>query len=244
MEREQAKVLNYKIDLFSFKDAIEYTKYLLDTDYSAQVVTINPEMIEYALKNDEFSTIINNAELVIPDGIGIKIALAINGKKVERIPGIEYAKRMIEICAEKNIPIAMIGAKKHILEKAVENLKNEYKNINIVYKRDGYFQSEEEAEVLEEIKKSGAKYILIALGSPRQEFFIDTGRKSIKNALWIGVGGSFDIWSGVIKRAPIIFRKLGLEWLYRLINNPKRIYRIFPTLPIFICRVIIKRIGL
>ena len=82
----------------------------------------------------------------------------------------------------------------------------------------------------------------MALGSPKQEFFIDTARGIIKNAIWIGVGGSFDVWSGIVKRAPVIYRKLGLEWLYRVIDNPKRISRIFPTLPIFLYRVIMNKL--
>ena len=244
MERKQAKILEYNVDLFNFIDALSYTKYLLESGYSAQVVTINPEMIEYALKNEDFSSVLNQAELVIPDGMGIKIALAVKGIKQERIPGIEFSKKILEICAESNIPVAMVGSTKQVVEKAVENLKKELPALNIVYFRDGFFQSDDEAKIAHEIKESGARFILAALGSPKQEFFIDNCRKIINNAVWIGVGGSFDVWSGVVKRAPIIFRKLGLEWLYRVINNPKRISRIFPTLPIFIIRVIIERLKI
>ena len=242
MERKQAKVLEYNVDLFNFNDALDYSKYLIDSEYSAHVVTINPEMIEFALKNEDFSSIINHAELVIPDGMGIKIALTINGIKQGRIPGIEYAKKMISICEQSNIPVGMIGSTKQVIDKATENLKKEFPNLKIVYQRDGFFNSDEEAEIFEDIKNSGARFILVALGSPKQEFFIDNGRKVINNAMWVGVGGSFDVWSGVVKRAPVIFRKLGFEWLYRLINNPKRISRIFPTLPIFFGRVIIRKL--
>ena len=242
MERKQVKVLGYNIDLFNFEEATDYTKYLLDSQYSAQVVTINPEMIEYALKNEDFSQILNKAELVIPDGMGIKLGLWFNGVNQQRIPGIEFSKRMLEICAKNNIPVAFIGSSKNVVEKAVENIKNEITNINIVYYCDGFFQSEEEAQIINNIKESGARFILVALGSPKQEFFIDTARGIIKNAIWIGVGGSFDVWSGIVKRAPVIYRKLGLEWLYRVIDNPKRISRIFPTLPIFLYRVIMNKL--
>ena len=242
MERQQVKVLGYNVDLFSYNEAIDYTKYLLSSEYSAHVVTINPEMIEYALKNEDFSAILNNAELVVPDGMGIKIALAVNGVNQERIPGVEYAKKMLEVCSDMNIPVGMIGTTKQILEKAIENLKKEIPNLNITYFHDGFFQSDDEAQIINDIKQSGAKFILVALGSPKQEFFIDNARRVIKDSVWVGVGGSFDVWSGVVKRAPIMFRKLGLEWLYRVIDNPKRISRIFPTLPIFISRVIIKKL--
>ena len=242
MERKQAKVLGYKVDLFNFDEATDYTKYLLDSEYSAHVVTINPEMIEYALKNESFSNILNKAELVIPDGMGIKLGLLLNGFNQQRIPGIEYSKKILELCAQNNIPVAFIGSTKNVVEKAIENIKNEIPSLNIVYKRDGFFQSDEEGQIINDIKESGARFVLAALGSPKQEFFIDNARNIVKNAIWVGVGGSFDVWSGVVKRAPVIYRKLGLEWLYRLIDNPKRISRIFPTLPIFLYRVIIVKI--
>ena len=242
MERKQAQVLGYNVDLFGFQDSLDYSKYLLESEYSAHVITINPEMIEYALKNEDFSNLINKAELVIPDGMGIKIALVVNGVNQGRIPGIEYAKEMLKICERLNIPVGLIGSQKTVIEKAVENLMKEMPSLNIVYCHDGFFQQEEEAQIINDIKESGARFILVALGSPKQEFFIDNARNVIKNALWVGVGGSFDVWSGMVKRAPVIFRKLGLEWLYRIINNPKRITRIFPTLPIFVSRVIINKI--
>ena len=242
MERKQTRVLGYNIDLFNFEDVLNYSKYLLESEYSAHVVTINPEMIEYALKDENFSKIINKAELIIPDGMGIKLALWVNGFNQQRIPGIEYSKKILEICAENKYPVAFIGSTKQVVEKAVENIKKEIPEINIVYFRDGFFQSSEEGQIINEIKESGAKFILAALGFPKQEFFIDSARCAIKNALWVGVGGSFDVWSGIVKRAPVIFRKLGLEWLYRVINNPKRISRIFPTLPIFLYRVIMNKI--
>lgn len=243
MERKQVKILGYNVDLFNYNDAIDYTKYLLESEYSAHVVTINPEMIEYALKNENFSAVINNAELIIPDGMGIKLALFFEGVNQQRIPGIEYAKEVLKLCGQSKIPVAFIGSAKNIVEKAVENIKKEIPDINIVYVRDGFFQSNEEAQVINELKESGAKFVLVALGSPKQEFFIDNARKIIKSSVFVGVGGSFDVWSGVVKRAPVIFRKLGLEWLYRVINNPKRISRIFPTLPIFLFRVIIRKLS-
>lgn len=244
MERKQAQILGYNVDLFNFQEALDYTMYLLSSDYDAQIITINPEMIEFAQKNEDFSNMINSAELVIPDGMGIKIALGLNGYNQGRIPGVEFAKKMLELCAQKNIPVGMIGSTKQVIQKAVDNLKTELPNLNIVYIRDGFFEPDEMPQISEDIKTSGAKFVLVALGSPKQEFFIYDCRKVIPNAVWIGVGGSFDVWSGIVKRAPVIFRKLGLEWLYRVIDNPKRISRIFPTLPIFLGRVIMDKVAL
>lgn len=226
MERK-VKLLGYNIDTFDFEGAVEYAKTI-----SGQVVTINPEM----MSNPDMTEIVNNAELVIPDGIGVEIGLRLCRHNIRRIPGVEFAHRMIKECAQENKPVALIGAKPKIIEKAVENLKKEFENLNIVYIQDGYFKDDE--RVLNELKESCPRLVLCALGSPKQELFIQQAKVLLPQSLFIGVGGSFDVWSGVVQRAPEIYRKLGLEWLYRTIKEPQRFKRIFPTLPLFMLRVL------
>ena len=200
------------------------------------MITINPEMTDNAVKNPHFAEIINCAELVIPDGIGVEIGLKILGHKVRRIAGIEFAHRMIEECAKNSQSVALIGAKPEIVEKAKENLINEFQQLYITYIHDGYFDDDE--KILKELKIRQPRLVLCALGSPKQEEFIFKAKKILPEALLIGVGGSFDVWSGVVKRAPVIYQKLGLEWLYRTAKEPKRFKRIFPTLPLFVLKVL------
>ena len=232
----RVKLLGYEIDSYSFDDAIlkalEYEK----ADKVSQVVTINPEMFDCAKEDSEFAQILKTAELIIPDGIGIKIGLKILGEKVDRIAGIDFAKRMLEESGKNNLPVALIGAKPEIIQKAVENLKKEINELNIVYSRDGYFNDNE--TILDELKQAKPRLILVALGSPKQEKFIAQARQLLDYGLMIGVGGSFDVWSGVVERAPEIYQKLGIEWLYRTVKQPERFKRIFPTLPLFVLRVI------
>ena len=235
MERTTVKLQGFDIDTFTFDEAVEYV-----CQNHGSVVTINPEMIQCAAKNPEFSKIIRDANLVIPDGIGVEIGLKILGHKVRRIAGIEFAKKLIEDFTKKSLPIAFIGAKPEIIEKAVNNLKTEFQNLNVCYVQDGYFSDGE--RVLAELKNSGAKLVLVALGSPKQEFFINEAKKFLTDSVLIGIGGSFDVWSGAVKRAPAIFQKLGLEWLYRTLKEPKRFRRIFPTLPLFVLKVIQEKI--
>ena len=123
-----------------------------------------------------------------------------------------------------------------VVVKAVENLQKEINGLNIVYFHNGYFK--EDAPIYEELKSKSPKLILVALGSPRQEEFIYNAKKVLNPALMVGIGGSLDVWSGSVKRAPKIFQKLGLEWLYRTISQPSRFKRIFPTLPLFLLKVI------
>lgn len=231
MERNIVKLLGLNVDTFSFDEAIEYAKSI-----SGQVVTINPEMVNNAVNNKEFAQIINSAELIIPDGIGVEIGLKILGYKVRRIAGIEFSYRMIEECAKNSQLVALIGAKPEIVEKAKQNLENEIQNLYITYAHDGYF--DDDTEILDNLKVRQPRLVLCALGSPKQEEFIAKAKEILPNALFVGVGGSFDVWSGVVERAPEIYQKLGLEWLYRTVKEPKRFKRIFPTLPLFVLKVL------
>ena len=224
---DRAKLLGFDIDTYDMDSAVDVAK-----SKRGQVVTINPEMMNYALSHDDFAKIIHHAELVVPDGIGVQLGLKLVGRNVKRIAGVEFAKRLIN---EFN-RVAFVGAKSSIVEKAVNNLKKEYPKMNVVYVQDGYFEDED--RVLNEVINSQPELLLVALGSPKQEEFIYKLKSKLPNTLMIGVGGSFDVWSGEVKRAPKIYQKLGLEWLYRTVKEPKRFKRIFPTLPMFVLDVL------
>lgn len=226
MERNLVKLQGFNIDTFTFDEALQYAE-------KGQVVTINPEMILSARRNADFAEIINSAELVIPDGIGVQLGLKILGHNVRRIAGIEFGRKLIDKFASQ--PTAFVGAKPEIITKAVENLKKEVPNLHAVYVQDGYFKDDD--RVLDELTAANPKLVLVALGSPKQEIFISKAKNLLPNALFIGLGGSFDVWSGVVERAPEIWQKLGLEWLYRTVKEPKRFKRIFPTLPLFVLKV-------
>lgn len=235
MERKIVKLQGLPVDTFSFDDAVDYALHS-----HGQVVTINPEMIAYARKNKDFAAIIENAELITPDGIGVEIGLKILGNSVKRIAGVELARKLIEMYTAEKKSVALVGAKPEILAKTVENLKNQIPEINIVYAQDGYFT--DERPIFDALKNAKPDLLLTALGSPKQEIFNSRIKEILPQTLAIGVGGSFDVWSGVVKRAPVIWQKLGLEWLYRTIKEPKRFKRIFPTLPLFVLSVIKERI--
>lgn len=240
MERHVAKILGYDVDLFSFDQAMDYIVKKSETQ-STQTITLNPEMIELGEKNQEFSEILKNADLLIPDGFGIKLALKIYGISQERIPGIEFAGRLIDYCAKNSLPVALIGAKEETLQTACQKLKEKNDGLNIVYARNGYFKEDDERAIVDEMKSKNPKLVLVALGVPKQEIFIKKYKNEFLNTIFVGVGGSFDVWSGNVKRAPKIFRQLGCEWLWRLIKEPSRFKRMFPTLPLFLFKVIINK---
>jgi N-acetylglucosaminyldiphosphoundecaprenol N-acetyl-beta-D-mannosaminyltransferase len=230
MDRDLVKILGYGVDSFTMDEALEYAG-----AHSGQIVTINPEMISAAANNKDFADVIHSAELVVPDGIGVEIGLKILGHNVKRIPGIELGKALIIKFSKEGKSVAMIGAKPEVVDLAVNNLKNEIPDLNIVYKHDGYF--DDDSEIINQVVATSPDLVLVALGSPKQEFFIKALKNLLPKATMIGLGGSFDVWAGTVIRAPKIYQNLGLEWLYRTVKEPKRFKRIFPTLPLFVMRV-------
>ena len=222
MERKTVNLLNFPIDTFSTEDAFKYAKTLLDGSKSSHIVTINPEIIESAKKNSHLERILKEAELVVADGIGIKIGLLIKGQKVDRIAGIDFAKRLVEEAAKSGIPTALVGAKQEVLEKATETLLKNNSGLNLVYTHNGYFENN--SEIINELKEKSPKLLLVAMGAPKQEEFIYEAKNVLPSTLMIGIGGSFDVWAGNVKRAPKIWQKLGLEWLYRTIKQPERFF--------------------
>lgn len=233
--REIVKIQGFGVDSFSLEEAADYLN-----SNSGQVVTINPEMIMNASKDKDFADIISHADLVVPDGIGVEIGLKILGHKVRRIPGIVLGKLLVKNFSASGKRIAFIGGKPSVADTAIKNLKVEFPEMNAVYCHDGYFNDEE--IICSEIVSSNPDLILVALGSPKQEFFISKLKAKLPKAVMIGLGGSFDVWAGIVDRAPEIFQKLGLEWLYRTVKEPKRFKRIFPTLPIFVLKVLKERV--
>jgi len=230
------ELLGLNIDNYSFEEAIRTAKELIDSSKVSQVVTINPEMFSEAEKNNDFANIIKEAEMVIPDGVGVKIALKLTGKNVQRLPGIDFARALLTESALSGIPVAIVGAKEDVITKAVENLQKEINGLNVVYYHNGYFEND--TEIYNDIRDKSPKLVLVALGSPKQEFFIYNAKKVLNSCLMVGIGGSLDVWSGNVKRAPKIFQKLGMEWLYRTVTQPSRLKRIFPTLPMFLFKVL------
>lgn len=235
MDRDLVKILGYGVDSFTFDEAVEYAY-----SHHGQIVTINPEMISEARKNKDFSEIVEHADLVVPDGIGVEIGLKILGHKVRRIPGIELGRALIVKFSDENKTVAFVGAKPEVVESAVKMLRTDIQNLNVVYFHDGYFKDAN--IIMDSLYQAKPDLVLVALGSPKQEFFIAEMKTRLPNSTFIGLGGSFDVWAGHVERAPEIYQNLGLEWLYRTIKEPKRFKRIFPTLPLFILRVLKERL--
>ena len=225
---ERVDILGIPVDKITEKESLERIIDFINEKKFHLIVTINSENATKALENKIFLDVIKNADLVIPDGIGIIFASKILGNKLpERIPGIDLSYKLLEISNEKGYKIVLIGGKEGVAEGAKENLKKIFPNLNISMTYNGYFNEDEERIIVDEIQKIEPDILLVGMGSGKQEIWIWNNREKFKNiGVCIGVGGTLDIWAGKKKRAPKLVQNLGLEWLYRVIIEPKRIFRV------------------
>lgn len=205
----------------------------LQTNQGTHVVTINAEMTMQARKNPALANVIKQAELVVPDGSGIVLYLRSQGEKIDRCPGIELSEQIVQIAAEKQWRIFLIGGAPKVVDTVVDSWRQKWENITIAGTHHGYFDPAIEQQICEQLQSSQPDLILVGLGVPRQELWIQKNRYLCPEAVWIGVGGSFDIWSGIKTRAPEWFSNNNLEWLYRLYQEPWR-WRRMLSLPHFV----------
>jgi len=225
-------------------EAFSLSKSALCQNKQFKIVTLNPEMVITALNNIEFQAVLNNAHLVVPDGTGILWGLRmLNGRNFEkfaqRVPGIELAEKLLEVANELLKKVAIFGGSKDTLERVKTKFKEKYPEIQLTKTIDGYIDIKNYETVAIEIANSNPDLILVALGSPKQEIWINKFSSLFPKSLMIGIGGSLDVWAGKRPRAPKWMREIHLEWLFRLLIDPKRIPRLITTLPCFMWRVLI-----
>ena len=198
---------------------------LLTTNKKKFIITVNPEIIMKSYKNIEIKEmLLNDNNILVPDGISIiKKAKQYNINIKERITGVDISSKALEICNKNKKSIYLFGSKKEVLDKLIININQKYPNINIVGFSDGYVEDKD--KIMQEIISLSPDLILIALGVPNQELLINKYIEKAKKGVFIGVGGTFDVLSGCKKRAPKLFIKLNLEWIYRIICEPTRLKR-------------------
>jgi N-acetylglucosaminyldiphosphoundecaprenol N-acetyl-beta-D-mannosaminyltransferase len=207
------------------------------------IFTPNPEIVMMAQKDLEYKDILAEGDLVIPDGIGIIIASKIKKLGLEkRLPGIEMMESILKYCNNAKKSIYLLGSNTENVEKAAANIAKTYPNIIIAGYHDGYFDDAEELRIVDRINEVKPDILFVAMGAPKQEKWMYKHRKILNVKVAMGVGGAIDVWAGAVKRAPKIFRKVGLEWFYRIATNPSRLKRGL-LLPKFLLKVLLSRRG-
>lgn len=190
------------------------------------LVAINAEKVLTAEDNPEVRALIEAAEYKYADGISVvrSVRKKFPDAQVSRVAGADLWEALMARAGEEGTPVFLVGGKPDVLAQTQAKLRAQW-NVNIVGSQDGYFTSEQRPALFELIHASGAKIVTVAMGSPKQEIFMRDCRQVHPHALYMGVGGTYDVFTGHVKRAPKVWQNLGLEWLYRLLSQPSRITR-------------------
>lgn len=232
-------VLGVAISKVTMQEATKKINEFVKSDSFHSVYTPNPEIVMLAKEDSAFHKILDEADLVVPDGIGIVIASKIKKDPLpERVAGYDLVQNTMKEAVKEGYKYYFFGSKPGISDEAAAKMRETYPGIDIVGTHNGYFKPEDEADIIADINESGANILLVALGAPKQEKWIEANKHLMPNVrVAIGVGGSLDVMSGNVKRAPEVFQKLGLEWFYRLVKEPTRFMRML-VLPKFLIKVV------
>ncbi len=242
-------ILGIGVDNLTSEEVVKNIKIFLKENKPKIIYTPNTEMIMMAQKDKELIKIINSADLVIPDGIGLIYASKIKKNPLkERVTGFDTSLKMLEVANEEKLKVFLLGGKEGVAKAAAEKIKERYPHLYISGYNNGYFKgahtgfpgNDEELEVIRKINDSEPDILFVGLGIPKQEKWINLYKDKLKCKVIIGNGGTMDIIAGNLKRAPEVFQRLGLEWFYRLIKEPSRIKRQI-VLPQFILKVIFNK---
>ncbi|MGO5066523.1 MULTISPECIES: WecB/TagA/CpsF family glycosyltransferase [unclassified Clostridium] len=214
----------------------------IDKYEKVNIISGNPEVLYNGLNNKElFKNFTDKCSIIIPDGVGVVLASKIIKSPVkEKIAGIEVMDSILKKCNENGKAVYLLGTMEDVLKECERKLLIKYKNLNIVGKHNGFFDMDSCEDILEDIKKSNPYALFIAMGCPRQEKFITKYMDKLPCKIYMGVGGSFDVFAGKVKRAPKWMINFNLEWLYRVIKEPYRINRL-AAIPKFLLKVLINK---
>lgn len=241
MKPKRVQVMGTPIDCVDMTQALKAVDSMVKGNKAQTVIAINPEKVIKAQNDPKLLEWFNKAGLLIPDGIGVVVAVRnLVGEKISRVPGAELMPAICEQSLSKGYKLFLLGASRDVNFKAVEVLRQRYQGINIVGNRDGYFSESDIPNLIEEINASGADVLFVALGSPRQELWMEQYLPLTNVKVCQGVGGTFDVLAGNVRRAPFLFRKLHLEWFYRLVSQPKRLFR-QTALPKFAYQLVVNK---
>lgn len=236
--RKLTHVLGVPFDAITMEDAVAKAKSLLREEGGHIVCTPNPEIVMEAQKDQALMDILKGADLVVPDGIGVVWASRYSEIRLtERVAGFDLTQNLMADLAGTEHTFYFFGGAPGVASAAARKMMKKYPGLKVVGVHNGYFDEKEEKRIIQDIKAKSPSILLVGLGAPKQEKWIYDNLRLIDAKVAIGVGGSFDVMAGNVKRAPMIFRKLGLEWFHRLITQPTR-WRRMMRLPKFALTVL------
>lgn len=235
-------ILNIPVDCVTMDQAVAWADSRMTLSEPKTVIAVNPEKIMKAQSDPTLRQFLRSAGLLIPDGIGVVIATKLLGLGyAERVPGSELMPRLCGLAAEKGYSIFLFGASPEVNERASHKLRQEFPGLTIAGTQHGYVDDADMPAVIDHINAVAPDFLFIALGSPKQELWMSTYLPRLRVKVCQGVGGTFDVLAGRVKRAPWIFRCIHLEWFYRLLSQPSRLVR-QTALPLFAFHILRKRV--
>lgn len=236
------QILGCRLDELDAAAATQQITALAESGNGAQVVTLGTEMVVYAQRDPAFRAVVNAAALSLCDTVGLLLVARKRGSHLrERVAGIELIGPVCAEAARSGAPIYLFGSAPSVAERAAAELLRRYPGLVIAGTRDGYFPENDSERIALAIRDSGAKILFVGLGSPRQEFWIAKHARTAGVGVALGIGGSLDVISGTVQRAPAAWRQMNLEWLYRLVREPNR-WRRQLALPHFIWLVLLESV--
>lgn len=244
MNKTRISVTGVPVDNVDMDGAVAHALEMLKQDQQCTIFAMNPEKAIAARDNPELYQCLASAGLLIADGIGIILASRLHGIPFKsRVPGSELMPKLCEMAAANGYSVYLFGAKETTNQLAAEKLKQTYPELVIAGRHNGYVSDDEMPALIDDINQSGANLLFVALGSPKQEYWMSQYQAQLNVTILQGVGGTFDVISGTVKRAPKFWRMLHLEWLYRLLSQPRRFIR-QSKLPAYVWLVISSKLGL
>ncbi len=238
---EQVKIFGVRFDNVSAEKAYQRFVEFLKQDRTSVIFTPNPEIVMAAQENAGLKEALLEGDLVVPDGIGIIYASKVHRLGLtERVGGVDLSERAFQFLNAKSGSIYLLGSKPEVAEVAAFKLSEKYPNLRVLGTHDGYFDDDGEMAIIDDINILKPDVVFVGLGSPKQELWIHKYKRILNCKVLIGIGGGIDVWAGHAKRAPHWVQKIGLEWLFRLFQEPRRIKRMI-KLPAFALKVLTTR---
>lgn len=229
-------VLGITYENVTLAEAVRDVLYMAQGDGTQYVVTPNPEIAEACVSDKRLAQAVAEADYVVPDGIGVIMAARIGGTPLkERVGGFDLADALLPEMEKRGLRLYLLGAKPGVAEQAANNMRKRFPALQITGTYNGYFKQDTEAVAA--VNAAGADIVFVALGFPRQEYFMRDNREALQAHVLLGLGGGLDVFAGVAKRAPDFFIRLNLEWFYRLLCQPWRFVRML-KLPKYLFRAI------
>ena len=227
MNNNRPKILGVPVDAYrSTKELLQDIEIGMNGAGPRTVFSVNPEKIMRARKDPVLSDALVNSDVLIPDGIGVVLAIRILHKlKVSRIAGVDLMRLLLDKAGKRGYRVYIFGAKPAIHLRTINKIKKRFPSLKIVGSSHGYIQENQHGALIDDINSVNPDILFVGLGSPKQEYWIQVHKSVLNVKLCMGIGGSLDVIAGHIPRAPYFFRTLGLEWFYRLIREPNRFRR-------------------